>query len=58
MSRVRGFVRDNSLSLVFLAIFLAALAGQAVAGWHLYNQDQHEHGEPGISLTRFLTSSR
>ena len=58
MSRLRGFVRGNSLSLVFLAIFLAALAGQAVAGWHLYNQDQHEHGEPGISLTRFLTSSR
>ena len=58
MSRLRGFVRGNSLSLAFLAIFLVALAGQAVAGWHLYNQDQHEHGEPGISLTRFLTSSR
>ena len=58
MSGVRRFVRGNSLSIVFLAMFVAALAGQAVAGWHLYNADQREHGEPGVSLPRYLTSSR
>ena len=57
-SRRRGFVSDNSLSLVFLALFLLALAGQAVAGQHLYNDEQREHGEPAVSLPAFLTSSR
>ncbi|HTI35549.1 MAG TPA: DUF6766 family protein [Miltoncostaea sp.] len=58
MSRAGRFVRGNSLSLVFLVIFLAALAGQAFAGWHLYNDDQHSHHDPGVSLARYLTSSR
>jgi hypothetical protein len=29
---MRRFLRENSLSLFFLAIFLGALAGQAIAG--------------------------
>jgi hypothetical protein len=52
-----GFVRSNSLSIFFLVIFLAALAGQSYAGWHKYNDDQHAHKESGISYTRYLTSS-
>jgi hypothetical protein len=51
-------VRDNSLSLVFLVLFLAALAGQAIAGHHLYNDEQREHGERPASLAEFVTSSR
>ena len=54
---MRRFVRENSLSLFFLAIFLAALAGQAIAGHSLYNQEQAEHGESLISFGRYLTSS-
>jgi Domain of unknown function (DUF6766) len=54
---VRGFVRENSLSLFFLAIFLAALAGQAISGHALYNQDQVEHHEATISFWRYLSSS-
>lgn len=54
---MRRFVRENSLSLFFLAIFLGALAGQAIAGHSVYNQDQLEHGEGTISLGRYLTSS-
>jgi hypothetical protein len=54
----RGFLRDNSLSLVFLVLFLLALAGQALAGQHLYNDEQREHGEAPVSLPAFLTSSR
>jgi hypothetical protein len=57
-SRRRGFLRDNSLSLMFLVLFLAALAGQAIAGNHLYNDEQREHGEPTASLPELLTSSR
>lgn len=32
MTRLRGFLRDNGLTLVFGAGFLLSLAGQAVAG--------------------------
>src|SRR5687767_12552980 len=53
----RRFLRDNSLSLFFLVIFLAALAGQAIAGHNLYNEEQAAHGEGPISLWRYLSSS-
>ena len=58
MSPRPGFLRSNSLSLVFLAIFLVALAGQAVAGQRLYNDEQRTHGEKPISFPRYVTSSR
>ena len=54
---VRSFVRENSLSLFFLAIFLAALIGQAIAGHSLFNEEQLQHGEPSISLWRYLSTS-
>ena len=31
------FARDNSLSIFFLVIFLASLAGQAIAGHGAFN---------------------
>ncbi len=58
MSRRRGFLRGNSLSLAFLAIFVAALAGQAVAGQRLYNEERAADGEGAVSLVHFVTSSR
>jgi hypothetical protein len=52
------FQRENSLSIVFLAIFLASLIGQAFVGHGLFNQDQLlHHGDP-ISLGRYLTTSQ
>jgi membrane protein implicated in regulation of membrane protease activity len=56
-SGVRRFVFENSLSLVFFAIFAAALIGQAIAGHSLYNQDQLTHGEQPISLWGYLSTS-
>ena len=51
------FVRDNSLSIFFLVIFLASLGGQAIAGHGAFNHDQLlHHGDP-ISLGRYLTTS-
>ena len=51
------FLRDNSLSIFFLLIFLAALGGQALVGHGEFNHDQLlHHGDP-ISLGRYLTSS-
>jgi hypothetical protein len=54
---MRRFVKENSLSLFFLAIFLAAVAGQAVAGHSLYNEEQLAHGGETISFGRYITSS-
>ena len=54
---VRKFVAENSLSLFFLAIFLAALVGQAIAGHSLYNQEQLEHNESAVSFWRYVGSS-
>jgi hypothetical protein len=54
---MRKFVREQSLSLFFLAIFLAALIGQAIAGWHLHNEEAVTHGESTISLFRYVTGS-
>jgi hypothetical protein len=56
-------LRSNGLSVFFLVIFLAALAGQALAGHAEYNDEERVHaqqqGEPPreISLGRYVTSS-
>jgi hypothetical protein len=52
------FARDNSLSIFFLAIFLASLAGQAIAGHGQFNHDQLLHQGDPISLGRYLTTSQ
>jgi hypothetical protein len=54
---MKRFLRENSLSLFFLAIFLAALAGQAIAGHDAYNQEQLTHGEHPVSLWSYVSSS-
>ncbi|HEX8156995.1 MAG TPA: DUF6766 family protein [Solirubrobacteraceae bacterium] len=54
---MRKLWRENSLSLVFLALFLAALAGQAFAGWHDYNNDAVTHHQQTLTLGRYLVSS-
>jgi hypothetical protein len=60
---MRRFIREQSLSLVFGGLFLAALAGQAFAGWHDYNNLETWHAQMAgespetISFARYLTSS-
>ena len=51
------FIRDSSLSIYFGAIFLAALVGQSVAGYHKFNQEAAEHGDATVSYGRYLVSS-
>ena len=50
-------LRYHGLSLFFLAIFLLALVGQAIAGHADYNNDQLAHGGEPLSLGRYLVSS-
>jgi hypothetical protein len=51
------FVRDNSLSLFFLAILLVSLVAQAFVGHADFNHQQLVHQGDPISLGRYVTSS-
>lgn len=48
------FVRDNSLSLLLLGMFLATLVGQYVTGWSSYNQDQQDHDQPQVGFGAYI----
>jgi hypothetical protein len=54
---VRRFLRDNGMTLVFAALCLLTILGEALAGWKNYNEEQLAHHEQAISLGRFLYSS-
>jgi hypothetical protein len=54
---MRRFVRDNSMSIVFMLLFVAALAGQAIAGHADFNDVARSHGDPTISFGRYVLSS-
>jgi hypothetical protein len=54
---VRKSLRHNSLGLFFGAIFLLALAGQAIAGWKTFNDDQIASHLGLISLPHYLTTA-
>jgi hypothetical protein len=54
---MRRFARENSLSLIFLGFFLAAVGGQAFAGWDEFNNEATAHSEATISFGRYLVSS-
>ena len=54
---MRRFIRENSLSIVFLLLFIGALTGQAVSGHADYNDQAVRHGDSTISFGRYLVSS-
>jgi hypothetical protein len=51
-------IYENSLSLVFLVLFLLSVVVHAIGGAAEYNKDQVEHGEAAVSVTRYLYTSR
>jgi hypothetical protein len=54
---MRKVLRDHGLGIFFGLIFLAALVGQAIAGWHQFNNDQSAEGLDVLSLGDYLTSA-
>jgi hypothetical protein len=56
-SAISRLLRENGLSLVLVALFLAFWVGQALAGHRHYNDEQHEHGQRAVSLSEYLRSS-
>jgi hypothetical protein len=54
---MRRTLRDHSLSIVFLAMFLAALIGQSIAGHAEYNDEQLSHLSDTVSYWHYLVSA-
>ncbi|GAA3140882.1 hypothetical protein GCM10020001_074360 [Nonomuraea salmonea] len=51
------WIKENSLALTFLVLFLLAVAGQAVAGMFHYNDEQVAQGGEPVSLLSYVASS-
>ena len=54
---MRGFARDNGLSLAFGVLFLVTLAFQAVSGHDAFDHDQLLHQGDPVSLGHYVTSA-
>jgi hypothetical protein len=51
------WIKEQSLSLFFLALFLVTLVGHSIAGQHAYNAEQLAHDSAPLSYWRYLVSS-
>jgi len=49
-------LRENSLSIALIGLFLASLAGQALAGYRVYREDEILHGGIPVGFAAYLTS--
>lgn len=55
---MRRFLRENSLSIVWLGLFFLTLVfGQSVAGHREYNSDQREHQRPEVTYAEYVRSA-
>ena len=48
-----AFIKNNCLSIVLLALFLATLGGQYVTGWYEHNEDQRIHGRAQVTFAAY-----
>jgi hypothetical protein len=53
---MRGFLRDNGLSITMFALFLVFVSGQSIMGLLYYNSTQQEHGRPPVGYLEYLRS--
>ena len=53
---LRRVVYENGLSLTLGAVFVAALIGQSVVGYHVLNDEQLEHEQAKLTYTEYLRS--
>ena len=55
-STMKKFLKENSLSLVFVFLFLISIVGQAITGLEEHNQEMVEEGAQPIKMGQYLTS--
>jgi hypothetical protein len=53
---MRKFFHNNSLSIVFLALFVLALAGQFFTGYKEHNKERREEDQSALTFTGYLQS--
>ena len=54
---MRLWLRNQSLSLFFLVLFLVALLAQSIAGQRAFNEEQLQHGSETVSYGSYVLSS-
>jgi hypothetical protein len=50
------WIKNNSLSLVFLILFVFAIIGQAVTGLKQHNQEMEDEGGQTVTMSQYLQS--
>lgn len=53
---MKQFFRNNSLSIVFLGLFIVTMIGQLLTGFHEYNQEREQDGQFPLALGQYLHS--
>ena len=56
MDKKFSFFKRNGLLLVFLALMILALVGQALTGWNENNQERQEKNLPPLAFAQYLQS--
>ncbi len=52
----KGFLYNNSLTIVFLALFVITMAAQAFTGWKEYNNELKEDKYAPVEFSKYLTT--
>ena len=53
---MKAFLKNNSLSLVFFALFLLSVVGQSFTGLNEYNKHREEDGQQAVNMSTYLQS--
>lgn len=53
---MRDILRNNGLSLALLALFLASIVGQALAGWYALGEELAIPNQPAPDLRTYLAT--
>lgn len=51
-----SFFYRNSLTIVFMVLFIISIVGQAITGWKEHNEYLTEKGQPESAFSNYLTS--
>lgn len=53
---MKKFIYQNSLSIVFFLLFIGAMIGQTIFGFHEYNNELIENGSHAIKMSDYFAS--
>jgi hypothetical protein len=53
---MKGFLKNNGLTLALLALFTGSIVGHALTGWHAQNEERALHAQGPQSLREYLGS--